>query len=217
MEALQLRDHHEDLLEHQVRGTWPVAQAHHREREGEPTTSAVVLHRCGHHLQVGSDVPDGGYERLFLNLNQNVYMIIHWINVLFTEIVRAMTHVIQQGWAMYWGTSRWTQVEVHYHTIITNSKHVSMTSIPAVLDYGIVHQLSTVQLRDANRRAVGVSHVLSREVRAVPAGDVQQDRRRPDGLGTAVYGTGRHAERRTAAVPQGLVQDEEPQLLVDGG
>ena len=28
------------------------------------------------------------------------------------EIVRAMSHVISQGWAMYWGTSRWSSVEI---------------------------------------------------------------------------------------------------------
>nr|CAD7437636.1 unnamed protein product [Timema bartmani] len=28
------------------------------------------------------------------------------------EVVRAMNHVINQGWAMYWGTARWTPVEV---------------------------------------------------------------------------------------------------------
>nr|XP_018895782.1 PREDICTED: voltage-gated potassium channel subunit beta-2 isoform X2 [Bemisia tabaci] len=28
------------------------------------------------------------------------------------EIVRAMTHVISQGWVMYWGTSRWSPVEI---------------------------------------------------------------------------------------------------------
>ncbi|XP_012942097.1 voltage-gated potassium channel subunit beta-2 [Aplysia californica] len=28
------------------------------------------------------------------------------------EIVRAMTFVINQGWAMYWGTSRWSTVEI---------------------------------------------------------------------------------------------------------
>ncbi|KAG8228917.1 hypothetical protein J437_LFUL009140 [Ladona fulva] len=28
------------------------------------------------------------------------------------EVVRAMNHVISQGWAMYWGTARWTPVEV---------------------------------------------------------------------------------------------------------
>lgn len=28
------------------------------------------------------------------------------------EIVRAMNYVIGQGWAMYWGTSRWTPVEI---------------------------------------------------------------------------------------------------------
>lgn len=34
------------------------------------------------------------------------------LNVPFSEVVRAMTYVISQGWAMYWGTSRWSQVEV---------------------------------------------------------------------------------------------------------
>lgn len=29
-----------------------------------------------------------------------------------TEIVRAMTFVINQGWAMYWGTSRWSTMEI---------------------------------------------------------------------------------------------------------
>lgn len=30
----------------------------------------------------------------------------------FAEIVRAMTFVIDQGLAMYWGTSRWNVVEI---------------------------------------------------------------------------------------------------------
>ncbi|KAJ8320522.1 hypothetical protein KUTeg_002109 [Tegillarca granosa] len=28
------------------------------------------------------------------------------------EIVRAFTHVINQGWSMYWGTSRWSATEI---------------------------------------------------------------------------------------------------------
>ncbi|CAH1773753.1 unnamed protein product [Owenia fusiformis] len=28
------------------------------------------------------------------------------------EIVRAFTHVVNQGWAMYWGTSRWSNMEI---------------------------------------------------------------------------------------------------------
>lgn len=28
------------------------------------------------------------------------------------EVVRAMTYVIQEGWAMYWGTARWSHVEI---------------------------------------------------------------------------------------------------------
>lgn len=31
---------------------------------------------------------------------------------LLLEIVRAMTHVINQGMAMYWGTSRWSAMEI---------------------------------------------------------------------------------------------------------
>lgn len=30
----------------------------------------------------------------------------------FLEIVRAMTHVINQGMSMYWGTSRWSAMEI---------------------------------------------------------------------------------------------------------
>lgn len=31
---------------------------------------------------------------------------------LFSEVVRAMHYVISQGWAMYWGTARWSPVEI---------------------------------------------------------------------------------------------------------
>lgn len=30
----------------------------------------------------------------------------------FTEVVRAVNHVINVGWAMYWGTARWTPYEI---------------------------------------------------------------------------------------------------------
>lgn len=36
-------------------------------------------------------------------------MLFLWLS---TEIVRAMTHVINQGMAMYWGTSRWSAMEI---------------------------------------------------------------------------------------------------------
>jgi len=29
-----------------------------------------------------------------------------------TETVRAFTYVINQGWALYWGTSRWSAMEI---------------------------------------------------------------------------------------------------------
>lgn len=37
---------------------------------------------------------------------------------LFLEIVRAFTYVINQGWAMYWGTSRWSPTEIMVNTFI---------------------------------------------------------------------------------------------------
>lgn len=48
--------------------------------------------------------------------NNNRVTFQHW-NVLclffhFAETVRAMTHVINQGMAMYWGTSRWSPMEI---------------------------------------------------------------------------------------------------------
>lgn len=30
----------------------------------------------------------------------------------FSEVVRAMHYVICQGWVMYWGTARWSPVEI---------------------------------------------------------------------------------------------------------
>lgn len=38
-----------------------------------------------------------------------------------TEIVRAMTYVINQGMSMYWGTSRWTAMEIMGSNIFLNS------------------------------------------------------------------------------------------------
>lgn len=35
-----------------------------------------------------------------------------WSPFSLTETVRAMTHVINQGMAMYWGTSRWSSMEI---------------------------------------------------------------------------------------------------------
>ena len=43
-----------------------------------------------------------------------------------TETVRAMTHVINQGMAMYWGTSRWSPMEI----MVT-----ALTVIRAVVDF----------------------------------------------------------------------------------
>lgn len=32
----------------------------------------------------------------------------------FLEVVRAMNYVISQGWAMYWGTAKWSATEVRF-------------------------------------------------------------------------------------------------------
>ncbi len=34
------------------------------------------------------------------------------IEVNFSEVVRAVNHVINLGWAMYWGTARWSPYEI---------------------------------------------------------------------------------------------------------
>ncbi|XP_017870468.1 PREDICTED: voltage-gated potassium channel subunit beta-2 isoform X3 [Drosophila arizonae] len=49
-----------------------------------------------------------------LQLNYIDIVIIHKADPMcpMEEVVRAMSYVIQQGWAMYWGTARWSQVEI---------------------------------------------------------------------------------------------------------
>lgn len=42
------------------------------------------------------------------------------LNNLLAEVVRAMTYVIQQGYSMYWGTSRWSHCEVCNSLLNTN-------------------------------------------------------------------------------------------------
>ncbi|KAL8177118.1 UNVERIFIED_CONTAM: Voltage-gated potassium channel subunit beta-3, partial [Gekko kuhli] len=42
--------------------------------------------------------------------------------LLLEEIVRAMTYVINQGMAMYWGTSRWSAMEIMFRTVLLHFK-----------------------------------------------------------------------------------------------
>ena len=49
-------------------------------------------------------VKDLLFDRVIGSLVVFIYII--------AEIVRAFTHVINQGWAMYWGTSRWSSTEI---------------------------------------------------------------------------------------------------------
>lgn len=40
------------------------------------------------------------------------FLTCYTLHLFHTEVVRAMTYIIQEGWTMYWGTSRWSQIEV---------------------------------------------------------------------------------------------------------
>jgi diketogulonate reductase-like aldo/keto reductase len=44
---------------------------------------------------------------ILLHINHNIFFI-----TLIAEVVRGMTHVINKGMVMYWGTSKWTPVEI---------------------------------------------------------------------------------------------------------
>uniref|UniRef100_A0A8C6XXL5 Voltage-gated potassium channel subunit beta-2 n=1 Tax=Naja naja TaxID=35670 RepID=A0A8C6XXL5_NAJNA len=54
----------------------------------------------------------GSLERLQLNYVDVVFANRPDPNTPMEETVRAMTHVINQGMAMYWGTSRWSSMEI---------------------------------------------------------------------------------------------------------
>uniref|UniRef100_A0AAQ5YJG0 NADP-dependent oxidoreductase domain-containing protein n=1 Tax=Amphiprion ocellaris TaxID=80972 RepID=A0AAQ5YJG0_AMPOC len=58
----------------------------------------------------------GSLSRLQLDYVDIVFANRSDINAPMEEIVRAMTFVIDQGMAMYWGTSRWNAVEIMYLT-----------------------------------------------------------------------------------------------------
>uniref|UniRef100_A0A3Q2EHI2 Potassium voltage-gated channel subfamily A regulatory beta subunit 1b n=1 Tax=Cyprinodon variegatus TaxID=28743 RepID=A0A3Q2EHI2_CYPVA len=48
----------------------------------------------------------------FCLMSTNVLICCSFLSFFFVEIVRAMTHVINQGMSMYWGTSRWSAMEI---------------------------------------------------------------------------------------------------------
>ena len=51
-----------------------------------------------------------------------------------TETVRAMTHVINQGMAMYWGTSRWSPMEI---MVRVHTKHTHMHTYTYAISDGM--------------------------------------------------------------------------------
>lgn len=86
----------------------------------------------------------------------------------FAEVVRAMTYVIQQGWAMYWGTSRWSHVEVRPYRLYWLSSRPFYSTMKShdflFADYGSLFKLPAIQLHSAHRRTGRIPHVLSREM-----------------------------------------------------
>lgn len=80
----------------------------------------------------------------------------------FIEVVRAMTYIIQEGYSMYWGTSRWSQIEVNKINSANEMRNTyEITTLICKIDYGSVLKLSPIQLYSANCRASRVSYVLS--------------------------------------------------------
>lgn len=73
-------------------------------------------------------------------INNSCYIVYHkhcCVYVL-SEVVRAMTFVINQGMAMYWGTSRWSAMEIMVGSIVPQDTKVHSISIPSVL-HNITH------------------------------------------------------------------------------
>lgn len=61
--------------------------------------------------------PMEGIISELIDLNKMSYYN-NYIFFLKTEIVRAMNYVISQGWSMYWGTARWSPVEVNFYDLV---------------------------------------------------------------------------------------------------
>lgn len=90
--------------------TWFVQKTYHRECESQLAPIAVILRRRCDSTQSRSDVSNGRYC-FIIELNE--IFIYHEFKFI-SEVVRAMHYVISQGWAMYWGTARWSPVEVSF-------------------------------------------------------------------------------------------------------
>lgn len=68
------------------------------------------------------NVPCAMLFALIAVLRRNIDSHLNCLNIISihfvaTEVVRAMSYIIQEGWTMYWGTSRWSQFEVSYHSL----------------------------------------------------------------------------------------------------
>uniref|UniRef100_A0AAY4BMJ2 Voltage-gated potassium channel subunit beta-1 n=1 Tax=Denticeps clupeoides TaxID=299321 RepID=A0AAY4BMJ2_9TELE len=74
-----------------------------------------TLTKVTHLLSPSTPLPSGlkgSLQRLQLDYVDVVFANRPDSNTPMEEIVRAMTHVINQGMSMYWGTSRWTAMEI---------------------------------------------------------------------------------------------------------
>lgn len=68
----------------------------------------------------------------------------------FSELVRAMNFVINQGWVMYWGTARWSPSEVSIRSFFFGSSNYMNIYDVLFVDNGRIHKLQTVQLHYAD-------------------------------------------------------------------
>ena len=67
-------------------------------------------------LKIESDDYHFKHLKFAIQYCKNININVHFIS----EIVRAFTHVINQGWAMYWGTSRWSPMEIMVSIMVTH-------------------------------------------------------------------------------------------------
>nr|KAF6294303.1 potassium voltage-gated channel subfamily A regulatory beta subunit 2 [Pipistrellus kuhlii] len=122
METVQPGHHHQDLLGRKGGDrAGPLPEAHHRRsitargrgasppcpQPRTPSRSALTPAGCGVTAGLKASL-----ERLQLEYVDVVFANRPDPNTPMEETVRAMTHVITQGMAMYWGTSRWSSMEI---------------------------------------------------------------------------------------------------------
>ena len=83
-----------------------------------------------------------------------------WI---FLEVVRVMTHIIDQGWAMYWGTACWTPREIM--EAYTNCRQFNcITPIVEQTEYHMFCREKTEVYMPETCNKIGESSICASEV-----------------------------------------------------